>query len=73
MISENQNSISLSNKALVGKIRTSKKLNIKAVKEIMSKARSIYKGLHITELGQNMFLFSFNQEAEATEVLQKAY
>lgn len=62
----------LSNKALVGKIRTTKKLNIKAVKEIIAKAWGNYKELHITELGQNMFLFSFHQEADAKEVLTKA-
>lgn len=72
LVSENQNSISLSNKARVGKIRTMKKLNIKAVKEIIAKAWSTYSGLHITELGKNMFLFTFNQEADAVEVLKKA-
>lgn len=71
LVSKNQNSISLSNKALVGIIRATKIMNIKALKEIIFKAWNSYKGLHITKLGKNMFLFSFNHKAEAMEVLQK--
>lgn len=62
----------MSNKALVGKIRSTKILNVKAVKDVIFKAWISYKGLHITELGKKCFLFSFNHEVEAKEVLQKS-
>lgn len=38
LFTKNQNSKSLSNKALVGKVRTQKKLNVKVVKKIIAKA-----------------------------------
>lgn len=58
LVSENQSSLSLAKKALV--------------EEITAKSWAMHKGFHITELGCNMFLFSFFVEADAVEVLQKA-
>lgn len=53
-----------------GKVCTSKLLNKVAVIEILNKAWSIYE--HISDIGQNMFLFYFSNEAHAKKVMLKA-
>lgn len=53
-------------KVLVGKIRSTKVCNIKAVKDILSKAWVSCPDAHIEDLGKNVFLFCFNHEEEAS-------
>lgn len=60
-------------KALVGKIKDIKVFNVKAIKEILSKAWFSSPNVHITELGHNIFLFCFPTPTEAKEVLNKAH
>lgn len=47
-------------------------MNVKAAKDIISKAWANYLGLGITELGKNLFLFHFTREEDKKEVLKKA-
>lgn len=69
---ESQNNDVLVSKALVGKIRSNKVLNVKAATDIIANAWSNYQGLKITELGKNLFLFSFAREEDKVEVLKRA-
>lgn len=71
LISVNLQEEIISNATLVGCIRFVKIYNIKAVKEIMAKAWSSYSEIHISEVGKNMFLFSFQKNEDAIEVLRK--
>lgn len=43
-------------------------MSIGSLESLLS--RYIYEGMHITELGKNMFLFGFTHEADAIELLR---
>lgn len=68
---ENLQNDELVERDLVGKIKSRKIFNAKAVKEILSKAWLVSPNVHITELGQNMFLFCFPTPFDANEVLRR--
>lgn len=68
---DNMQNNELAERALVGKIKASKIFNVNVVKEIVTKAWNASRNVHITELGQNMFLFCFPTTDEANEVLRK--
>lgn len=68
----NNKSVGLARKALVGRVLTSKVLNRNAIRDIIYKAWNSYEGLHISEKGSNMFLFSFKEEAHDKDVMLKA-
>lgn len=69
---DTNNNGELANKALVGKIRANKVFNVKAMIDIISKAWVGFPGLQISELGNNMFLFSFAKKEDREDVLRKA-
>lgn len=72
ILCKNQVNVMLAKRALVGKIRSTKVKNVKAAKEIIMKAWSNYSGVHISEQGQNQFLFNFNKEEDDEDVMRKA-
>lgn len=53
-----------SQKALVGKIITWRILNKGAIKQMLLKAWELYDGVQVSDVGFNMFLFTFNREEE---------
>lgn len=53
--SDNLGNEDLASKVLVGNIRSTKIFNVKAVKDILSEAWASIPGVHITELGKNIF------------------
>lgn len=61
-----------SHSSLVGKLLTDKILNKGVVKEILRKAWGELKDLKISDVGQNMFLFTFNSQEEAQQIFCKA-
>lgn len=58
--------------ALVGKVITDKSLNRNAIKNMLGKAWGNPEGLQVSDVGFNMFLFSFNSKEEAVAVLNKS-
>lgn len=62
---DTNNNVELANKALVGKIRADKVFSVKAMIYIISKAWVGFLGLQISELGNNMFLFSFAKKEDS--------
>lgn len=69
MVPAQMNIVLLAHKSLVGKACTKKTLNKATIKDIISKAWIMYPDLHISDLGRNMFLFSFAREAHTKEVI----
>lgn len=58
-------------RAVVGKIISDKVLNKRAVRSILFKMWDRYKGLYITDMGDNKFLFTFPEVCNAEEVLKR--
>lgn len=58
-------------RAVVGKVISDRVLNKKAVINIMFKTWESYKGMYITEMTENKFLFTFPSIKAAEEVLKK--
>lgn len=58
--------------ALVGKVITDKSLNRSAIKNMLGKAWGNPDGLQVSDIGPNMFLFTFNSKEEAMEVFHKS-
>lgn len=67
-----QNNNELMNRTLVGKMRSVKSLNTKAVKEVIANAWANYPGLQITEVDKNLFMFHFANEHHKEMVLKRA-
>ncbi|KAJ1417306.1 Zinc finger, CCHC-type [Sesbania bispinosa] len=65
------NNTLIAKKFLIGKILAPKLLNRGAVKSILAKAWSDYGDFQITDMGINLFLFSFIEKKEITDILQK--
>lgn len=59
-------------KAVVGQVISNKVVNNKAFRSIMFKTWEEYKGLYITDMGDNRFLFTFPTVLDAEEVLNRA-
>lgn len=57
--------------ALVGKVITDRSLNRGAIKNMLGKAWGNPEGLQVSDVGFNLFLFSFNNKEDALEVLNK--
>lgn len=72
LIPATKSNIEYSLRALVGKVICNRELNKKAVKNIMFKTWEDYKGLYITYMGDNKFLFTFPSVKIAEDVLVKA-
>lgn len=72
MVPAKPNNKGLATRSLVGKICSDKELNRNVVKEILNKTWGMFLGFHMTDLGRNMFLFSFSHELHSKEVMAKA-
>lgn len=72
LVPANQNHTLLSRKSIVGKLRSTKVQNVKAVKEIISKAWANHSKFSITELGENRFVFNFEKDSDVVDVLRKS-
>lgn len=57
---------------LVGNVITYKPLNRGAVKCILDKAWGSPEGLQVADVGFNLFLFTFNSQEEAEEILRRS-
>ncbi|KAF7820596.1 TMV resistance protein N-like [Senna tora] len=57
-------------KLLIGKLITEKSLNRNTVKSMIAKGWGISKGLNISEVSQNLFIFSFDKEADCDRVIR---
>lgn len=68
---EGEDTCLLVNRALVGKVLSDKGLNRGAVKNILCKAWGDPEGVKVSDIGFNLFLFEFQKEEEAVEVVQK--
>lgn len=68
---EAENQEQLVGRTLVGKIMVDRRLNKGAVKDILSKAWGNLQELQVTNVGTNLFLFTFKFENEALEVVKK--
>lgn len=66
-----KSNIEYSLRALVGKIISHKVYNKKAIRNIMFKTWEQYKGLKITDMGENKFLFTFPSVSNTEEVLSR--
>ncbi|KAJ1376082.1 hypothetical protein SESBI_50314 [Sesbania bispinosa] len=64
-------STQLAKKSLVGRILSPKPLNRGAVKNILAKAWEDIGDFQITDMGSNMFLFSFSDKKEVIQILRK--
>lgn len=67
-----KSNIEYSLRDVVGQIISHKILNKKAIRTIMFKTWEEYKGLTITDMGDNKFLFTFPSVSNAEEMLTKA-
>ncbi|KAJ1391355.1 Zinc knuckle CX2CX4HX4C [Sesbania bispinosa] len=68
---EDLQSFQLAKKSLIGKICADKPLNKGAVRSILSKAWGEGRDFHVTDMGINLFLFTFSDRKEPLEILQK--
>lgn len=64
-------SIDIAKRSLVGKILSGRLLNRGAVKTILSKAWGDLVGLQITDLGPNIYMFTFAEEKDVVEVMKR--
>lgn len=71
LVPATKENVEYSLRALVGQIISKKTLNKKAVINIMLKTWEQYKGLLITDMGANKFLFTFPSVCNAKRFYQK--
>ncbi|KAJ1422118.1 hypothetical protein SESBI_13245 [Sesbania bispinosa] len=69
--SDSLQSTLLARRSLVGRILSRKLLNRGVVKSILAKAWDEYGDFQITDMGTNMFLFSFTKQKEVMQILPK--
>ncbi|KAJ1415756.1 hypothetical protein SESBI_17815 [Sesbania bispinosa] len=65
------NSLQLAKRSLVGKVLSSKSLNKGSVRNILAKAWGEPANLKVTDMGTNLFLFSFESMKDMKGVLSK--
>ncbi|KAJ1389811.1 Zinc finger, CCHC-type [Sesbania bispinosa] len=65
------NSLQLARRSLVGKVMSEKPLNKGAVKSILIKAWNLSIEVHATDMGSNLFLFTFMHKKDAKDVLDR--
>lgn len=71
LVDNKQNSVEQAKRSLVGKFISDKMLNRGAVKIVVSKAWGEPEGLQISDLGPNIFLFTFKDCRDTLEVMRK--
>lgn len=71
LFDDKEDSVALAQRTLVGKFFSEKMLNRGAVKTVVSQAWGEPEGLQISDLGPNIFLFTFKDKMETVEVMQK--
>lgn len=62
--------VELGRRVLIGKLMTDKALNRNTMMSMISKGWNVSRGLVITELNQNTFLFSFDREDECSRIIK---
>lgn len=72
LVPENKDNMKLAKRPLVGQLHSTKAQNKAATKGIKCKTWSAYKNLQISDLGKNMFLFTFENENDCSEVLNRS-
>ncbi|KAJ1376438.1 Zinc finger, CCHC-type [Sesbania bispinosa] len=63
--------LNIAKSTLVGRFLIKKNLNRNAVKEILSKAWNVKEELNITDLGPNVFLFTFSDKKVADRIMEE--
>lgn len=59
----------LEKRVLIGKLMTAKILNRNTVRNMIQKGWNVTKGFTITEINQNVFLFSFDREEDCARLI----